>query len=77
MTSDEEGGTPGHPGIDYPILTVIPPTKFNCKTQRYKGFFADPETRCQVSSQNGFCFLLLFKITDINIRNKFSGMALL
>ncbi|CAH2085558.1 unnamed protein product [Euphydryas editha] len=48
VTSDEEGGTPGHPGIDYPILTVIPPTKFDCKTQRYKGFFADPETRCQV-----------------------------
>ncbi|CAH0723786.1 unnamed protein product, partial [Brenthis ino] len=48
VTSDEEGGTPGRPGIDYPILTVIPPTKFDCKTQRYKGFFADPETRCQV-----------------------------
>ncbi|XP_014359777.2 uncharacterized protein LOC106711872 [Papilio machaon] len=48
ITSDEEGGTPGHPGIDYPILTVIPQTKFDCKTQRYKGFFADPETRCQV-----------------------------
>ncbi|XP_047505269.1 uncharacterized protein LOC125049847 [Pieris napi] len=46
--SDEEGGTPGRPGVDYPILTVIPPTKFDCKTQRYKGFFADPETRCQV-----------------------------
>ncbi|CAB3250671.1 unnamed protein product [Arctia plantaginis] len=48
VTSDDEGGTPGQPGIDYPILTVIPPTSFNCKTQRYKGFFADPESRCQV-----------------------------
>ncbi|XP_050667060.1 uncharacterized protein LOC126966841 [Leptidea sinapis] len=48
INSDEEGGTPGRPGIDYPILTVIPQTKFDCKTQRYKGFFADPETRCQV-----------------------------
>ncbi|XP_075976052.1 uncharacterized protein LOC142976523 [Anticarsia gemmatalis] len=47
-TSDDEGGTPGRPGIDYPTLTVIPPTRFDCKTQRYKGFFADPETRCQV-----------------------------
>ncbi|KAJ0177769.1 hypothetical protein K1T71_006642 [Dendrolimus kikuchii] len=46
--SDEEGGTPGRPGVDYPILSTIPQTKFNCKTQRYKGFFADPETRCQV-----------------------------
>ncbi|XP_028033326.1 uncharacterized protein LOC114245378 [Bombyx mandarina] len=48
VTSDEEGGTPGSPGIDYPILTAIPQTSFNCKTQRYKGFFADTETRCQV-----------------------------
>ncbi|CAK1579317.1 unnamed protein product [Parnassius mnemosyne] len=48
ITSDEEGGTPGRPDIDYPILTTIPQTKFNCKTQRYKGFFADPDTRCQV-----------------------------
>lgn len=48
VTSDDEGGTPGQPGVDYPILTVIPPTSFDCKTQRYKGFFADPETRCQV-----------------------------
>ncbi|CAH2981764.1 unnamed protein product [Chilo suppressalis] len=48
ITSDDEGGTPGQPGVDYPILTTIPQTAFNCKTQRYKGFFADPETRCQV-----------------------------
>ncbi|OWR42607.1 hypothetical protein KGM_210955 [Danaus plexippus plexippus] len=48
VTSEEEGGTPGKPDVDYPILTVIPETSFNCKTQRYKGFFADPETRCQV-----------------------------
>ncbi|XP_030027380.2 uncharacterized protein LOC115445295 isoform X1 [Manduca sexta] len=48
VTSDDEGGTPGRPGIDYPILTTIPQTAFNCKTQRYKGFFADTETRCQV-----------------------------
>lgn len=48
VNSDDEGGTPGKPGVDYPILTVIPETSFDCKTQRYKGFFADPETRCQV-----------------------------
>lgn len=48
INSDEEGGTPGKPGIDYPTLTVIPETSFDCKTQRYKGFFADTETRCQV-----------------------------
>ncbi|XP_023934918.1 uncharacterized protein LOC112043642 [Bicyclus anynana] len=48
VTSDNEGGTPGRPDVDYPILTVIPQTSFDCKTQRYKGFFADTETRCQV-----------------------------
>ncbi|XP_063827508.1 titin [Ostrinia nubilalis] len=48
VESDDEGGTPGRPGVDYPILTTIPQTAFDCKTQRYKGFFADPETRCQV-----------------------------
>ncbi|KAF5273089.1 hypothetical protein FQR65_LT04831 [Abscondita terminalis] len=43
-----EGGTPGRPGIDYPALSHIPPTSFDCQTQRYKGFFADPDTSCQV-----------------------------
>lgn len=41
-------GNQGRPGIDYPTLFVIPKTSFDCKTQRYKGFFGDPETRCQV-----------------------------
>lgn len=41
-------GNPGRPGIDYPTLSVIPKTSFDCKTQRYKGFFGDPETKCQV-----------------------------
>lgn len=43
-----EGGTPGKPGIDYPALANIPQTSFSCKTQRYKGFFGDPDTNCQV-----------------------------
>ncbi|GJQ69517.1 hypothetical protein Trydic_g6617 [Trypoxylus dichotomus] len=43
-----EGGTPGKPGIDYPALSSIPHTSFSCKTQRYKGFFGDPDTNCQV-----------------------------
>lgn len=45
-TGDE--GNQGRPGIDYPTLSVIPKTSFDCKTQRYKGFFGDPETKCQV-----------------------------
>ncbi|XP_065225663.1 uncharacterized protein LOC135849249 [Planococcus citri] len=44
----DDQSTPGRAGIDYPVLSVIPETTFNCKTQRYKGFFADPETKCQV-----------------------------
>nr|XP_023012160.1 uncharacterized protein LOC111502325 [Leptinotarsa decemlineata] len=43
-----DGGTPGKPGVDYPALSTIPKTTFNCKTQRYKGFFGDPDTNCQV-----------------------------
>ncbi|XP_050532849.1 uncharacterized protein LOC126900881 isoform X2 [Daktulosphaira vitifoliae] len=39
---------PGRPGIDYPVFSTIPKTSFDCKTQRYKGFFGDPETHCQV-----------------------------
>lgn len=45
-TGDE--GNQGRPGTDYPTLSIIPKTNFDCKTQRYKGFFGDPETRCQV-----------------------------
>lgn len=47
-----EGGTPGKPGVDYPALSSIPQTSFNCKTQRYKGFFGDPDTNCQVIKLN-------------------------
>lgn len=47
--STPEGGTPGVPGVDYPALYNIPQTGFSCKTQRYKGFFGDPDTNCQVS----------------------------
>ncbi|KAG5672875.1 hypothetical protein PVAND_002963 [Polypedilum vanderplanki] len=38
----------GRPGIDFPIFHEIPETSFSCKEQRYKGFFGDPETNCQV-----------------------------
>ncbi|XP_062699440.1 proteoglycan 4, partial [Aedes albopictus] len=42
------GPNSGRPGIDYPNLSEIPETSFSCKEQRYKGFFGDPETNCQV-----------------------------
>lgn len=48
----DEGGTPGKAGVDYPALSSIPQTSFDCKTQRYKGFFGDPDTNCQVNIKN-------------------------
>ncbi|XP_055587741.1 uncharacterized protein LOC129740153 isoform X2 [Uranotaenia lowii] len=46
--STPPGPNSGRPGIDYPNLAEIPETSFSCKEQRYKGFFGDPETNCQV-----------------------------
>lgn len=42
------GPSTGRAGIDYPNYADIPQTNFNCAEQRYKGFFGDPETNCQV-----------------------------
>lgn len=42
------GVTRGKPHVDYPAYTDIPETDFSCKQQRYKGFFGDPATGCQV-----------------------------
>jgi Chitin binding Peritrophin-A domain len=47
-TSGQMGPNSGKPGVDYPALAEIPKTTFSCKEQRYKGFFGDPETNCQV-----------------------------
>lgn len=48
-TSVKYGATRGKPNVDYPAYAVIPKTEFTCTTQRYKGFFGDPDTGCQVS----------------------------
>ncbi|XP_043529577.1 uncharacterized protein LOC122539050 [Frieseomelitta varia] len=42
------GATRGKANIDYPAYSSIPRTNFSCKEQRYKGFFGDPDTGCQV-----------------------------
>uniref|UniRef100_A0A182QNF9 Chitin-binding type-2 domain-containing protein n=1 Tax=Anopheles farauti TaxID=69004 RepID=A0A182QNF9_9DIPT len=44
---DSYQGLVGRPGIDFPVLTHIPRTVFDCKTHG-NGYFADLETRCQV-----------------------------
>lgn len=40
-------GVVGRPGIDFPVLTGIPQTTFNCRDVG-NGYFADLETECQV-----------------------------
>lgn len=52
------GATRGKPEIDYPTYSSIPKTDFNCKEQRYKGFFGDPSTRCQVSLIEFICIYM-------------------
>lgn len=41
---------PGEPGADYPILSRANSTNFNCRDQKYPGYYADVEARCQVSN---------------------------
>ena len=40
--------TPGKPWKDYPDYDAIPETSFSCDKQMKGGYYADPETRCQV-----------------------------
>lgn len=62
-TSLKYGATRGKPNVDYPAYATIPKTEFNCADQRYKGFFGDPDTGCQVSENITFIFFFLFSIT--------------
>ena len=39
---------PGTPGDDYPIFAQVPPTSFFCSGLTPGGYYADPETDCQV-----------------------------
>ena len=47
LVDGDYSAIPGEPGKDYPILSEIPRTSFNCK-DRNSGFYADVETQCQV-----------------------------
>ena len=38
---------PGEPGVDYPILSSIQNTEFNCEGKTFGGFYAEPDTDCQ------------------------------
>jgi hypothetical protein len=35
------------PGVDYPILSEIPESKFACDSQKQPGFYADTTHKCQ------------------------------
>lgn len=37
----------GVPGQDYPTYTEAPKTSFQCSSQQYPGYYADPEAQCQ------------------------------
>ena len=41
-------GVQGKPGVDFPVLSHIPRTSFNCRDVD-SGYYADLETDCQVS----------------------------
>lgn len=41
-------GVLGRPGVDFPVMTTIPKTQFDCRSLG-NGYFADLETSCQVS----------------------------
>ncbi|XP_052863907.1 uncharacterized protein LOC128270538 [Anopheles cruzii] len=47
IESNNYKGLVGRPGIDFPVLTHIPGTVFQCENHG-NGYFADLETRCQV-----------------------------
>ncbi|XP_025414473.1 cell wall protein DAN4 [Sipha flava] len=48
LEQQEYQGVVGRPGVDFPILPSIPQTDFSCKKVKKPGYYADPETDCQV-----------------------------
>uniref|UniRef100_A0A8D9EWZ6 Chitin-binding type-2 domain-containing protein n=1 Tax=Cacopsylla melanoneura TaxID=428564 RepID=A0A8D9EWZ6_9HEMI len=48
VKTEEYQGVAGRPGIDFPILSNIPVTSFNCRNIKSPGYYADLETNCQV-----------------------------
>lgn len=57
-----EEAVPGEPGKDYPILNRINSSLFKCAEQKYPGYYADVEARCQVSALWGRASSSLFWI---------------
>lgn len=59
-------GVVGRPGIDFPVLTGIPQTTFNCRDVG-NGYFADLETECQVMSI--YFIFQIFLLTQLLIQS--------
>lgn len=58
---------PGEPGADYPILSRVNVTNFNCRDYPWPGFYADVDSDCQVS------WLMVGKCTFIRSRASHSN----
>jgi len=48
LSDDEMPPIPGVAGVDFPVLTEIPQTGFDCAAQDFPGIYADMDTDCQV-----------------------------
>ncbi|KAF2353736.1 Chitin binding domain [Trinorchestia longiramus] len=44
----DESAIPGEAGRDYPILSQVPDTDFQCEAQQHPGLYADTSAQCQV-----------------------------
>lgn len=62
-------GVVGRPGIDFPVLTGIPQTTFNCR-KFGNGYFADLETECQVNFANRIDWRFIFRKGKKTIEQK-------
>ena len=49
VSDDEMPPIPGVAGVDFPVLTEIPQTGFDCAAQDFPGIYADMDADCQVS----------------------------
>lgn len=49
-------GVFGRPGVDYPVLSGIPVTKFSCRDVQnsHNGYYADLDTNCQVNTKAAY-----------------------
>ena len=59
VSDDEMPPIPGVAGVDFPVLTEIPQTGFDCAAQDFPGIYADMDADCQVSSSFYMSYLTI------------------